>query len=78
MRTVASNHAPRPSHAARTMTTAAAGCVVVEVSPSGVKAAKAAAMRVLGYAATTHEGLILDADVVFADMAGLPALTASN
>jgi HAD superfamily hydrolase (TIGR01509 family) len=65
-------------HAARTMTTAAAGCVVVEDSPSGVLAAKAAGMRVLGYAASTPKGLLRDADVVFADMADLPALIASS
>ena len=65
-------------HAAHSMTTAAAGCVVVEDSPSGVQAAKAAGMRVLGYAATTPKDWLHDADVVFADMADLPALIASS
>ena len=60
------------------MTTAAAGCVVVEDSPSGVQAAKAAGMRVPGYAATTPKNWLHDADVVFADMADLPALIASS
>ena len=64
--------------AARSMTTAAAGCVVVEDSPSGVQAAKAAGMRVLGYAATTPKDWLHHADLVFADMANLPALIASS
>lgn len=38
-------------HAASTMGVAAAECVVIEDSPSGVRAASAAAMRVFGYAA---------------------------
>jgi beta-phosphoglucomutase-like phosphatase (HAD superfamily) len=65
-------------HAARTMTTAAARCVVVENSPSGVQAAKTAGMRVLGYAATTPKDRLHHADVVFADMADLPALITSS
>jgi HAD superfamily hydrolase (TIGR01509 family) len=63
-------------HAARTMSTAAARCVVVEDSPSGIQAAKAAGMRVLGYAATTPKDWLHDADVVFSDMAELPTLVA--
>jgi len=63
-------------HAARSMTTAAAGCVVVEDSPSGIQAAKAAGMRVLGYAATTPADWLRHADVVFADMADLTTLIA--
>ena len=65
-------------YSARSMTTAAAGCVVVENSPSGVQAAKAAGMRVLGYAATTPKDWLHHADLVFADMANLPALIASS
>jgi HAD superfamily hydrolase (TIGR01509 family) len=64
-------------YAARSMTTAAAGCVVVEDNPSGVQAAKAAGMRVLGYASTTPKEWLHHADVVFTDMADLPALIAS-
>jgi beta-phosphoglucomutase-like phosphatase (HAD superfamily) len=52
--------------------------VVVEDSPSGVQAAKAAGMRVLGYAATTPKDWLHHADLVFADMANLPALIASS
>jgi len=63
-------------YAARSMATAAAGCVVVEDSPSGVRAAKAAGMGVLGYAATTPKDWLHQADVIFADMADLPALIA--
>jgi HAD superfamily hydrolase (TIGR01509 family) len=68
-------------HAARTMTTAPARCVVVEDSPSGVQAAKTAGMRVLGYAAATPKDWLHHADVVFADMTDmtdLPALIASS
>jgi HAD superfamily hydrolase (TIGR01509 family) len=65
-------------HAARSMTTAVAGWVVVEDSPSGVRAAKAAGMHVLGYAAATPKDWLHQADVVFAVMADLPALIASS
>ncbi len=43
-------------------------CVVVEDSPAGVEAGRAAGMRVLGF------GEELDADVVFTDMTELPHL----
>ena len=42
-------------HAARTMGAEPAACVVVEDTPSGVAAAVAADMRVLGYAADSDE-----------------------
>ncbi len=42
-------------HAARTMGAEPAACVVVEDTPSGVTAAVAAGMRVLGYAADSDE-----------------------
>ncbi len=42
-------------HAARTMGAEPASCVVVEDSPSGVIAAVAAGMRVLGYTADSDE-----------------------
>ena len=51
---------------------APADCVVVEDSPPGVEAARAAGMRVLGF------GEELDADIVFTDMADLPHLLVSD
>ncbi len=44
-------------------------CVVVEDSPFGVTAARAAGMRVLGYAATTPPDELAEADAVFTAMA---------
>ena len=55
-------------HAAARMGFEPADCVVVEDSPAGVAAGRAAGMRVLGF------GEELDADIVFADMAELPEL----
>jgi beta-phosphoglucomutase-like phosphatase (HAD superfamily) len=60
--------------AAREMGIADHRCVVVEDSPAGVTAAKAAGMRALGFAATTPAGSLSDADAVFTTMAELPAL----
>jgi HAD superfamily hydrolase (TIGR01509 family) len=48
--------------------------VVVEDSPLGVQAARAAGMAVLGYAAATPAEDLASADHVFKDMAELPAL----
>jgi HAD superfamily hydrolase (TIGR01509 family) len=45
-------------HAARTMAAEPAACVVVEDTPSGVAAAVAASMRVLGYAADSDEAAL--------------------
>lgn len=52
----------------------ASGCVVVEDSPSGVAAGKAAGMTVLGYAGLTPAGRLGDADAVFTRMDELPGL----
>ncbi len=46
-------------------------CVVVEDSPSGVEAAVAAGMQVIGFAGLTPRELLRDADVLIDDMAQL-------
>ena len=62
-------------HAAETMGFAAADCAVVEDSPVGVEAARAAGMRVLGYAGRTDPAALAPyADEIFADMADLPRI----
>ena len=62
-------------HAARTMGASPARCVVVEDSASGVRAAAAAQMRVLGYVADSEEAALLAAGAeVFAAMTALPGL----
>jgi HAD superfamily hydrolase (TIGR01509 family) len=72
---------PKPApdlflHAARTLGTDPAACIVVEDTPTGIRAARAAGMRALGYAAMTPPQRLLDAGAhaVFADMQDLPAL----
>jgi HAD superfamily hydrolase (TIGR01509 family) len=52
-------------------------CVVVEDSPAGVAAARAAGMTVLGFARLTPAGRLAGADAVFDDMASLPGLLAT-
>ncbi|GAB3411678.1 HAD family hydrolase [Flindersiella endophytica] len=48
-------------------------CVVVEDSPYGVQAAKAAGMTVIGYAAMTPAERLIEADTLITTMADLPA-----
>jgi HAD superfamily hydrolase (TIGR01509 family) len=48
-------------------------CVVVEDSPYGVQAAKAAGMTVIGYAAMTPAERLIDADTLITTMVDLPA-----
>lgn len=73
------NPKPAPDlflHAARMLGAEPARCVVVEDSPTGVQAARAAGMRVLGHAGLTPAQRLLDAGAhaVFDDMRRLPKL----
>jgi HAD superfamily hydrolase (TIGR01509 family) len=62
-------------HAAGMMGVAPAGCAVIEDSPFGVQAARAAGMRSFGYAGGIMSAKRLrDADVVFDDMRQIPSL----
>jgi HAD superfamily hydrolase (TIGR01509 family) len=62
-------------HAAAHLGIEPSACVVVEDSAAGVAAARAAGMRVLGYAGTvTPAERLADATVVFDDMRRLPDL----
>jgi HAD superfamily hydrolase (TIGR01509 family) len=71
---------PKPApdlfvHAAERSGFTAAQSIVIEDSPSGVRAAVAAGMRVLGYAADADpQSLAAAGAEVFRDMAELPAL----
>ena len=63
-------------HAATSCGVAPADCVVIEDSPAGVEAGKAAGMVVLGFAHRTPSHRLGAADAVFADMVDLPDLVA--
>lgn len=64
-------------HAAEALGFAPADCVVIEDSPYGIEAARAAGMAVIGYAGGVIPAERLnDADVLIADMALLPATVA--
>ncbi len=60
--------------AASTMEVPASRCVVVEDSPNGVAAARAAGMTVLGFVARTPAQRLSGADATFAAMEELPVL----
>lgn len=70
---------PKPApdlflHAAAEMGAGPEGCTVVEDSPFGVAAAKAAGMRCFGFTALTPAERLSEADAVFNAMGELPAL----
>jgi HAD superfamily hydrolase (TIGR01509 family) len=61
-------------HAAATMGVDPARCAVIEDSPLGVAAARAAGMTVYGYCAMTPPDRLVDADALFKHMTDLPEL----
>jgi HAD superfamily hydrolase (TIGR01509 family) len=71
---------PKPApdlflHAAKSLKTAPADCIVIEDSSTGAQAARAAGMRCMGYAPHGNAAALSDAGaIIFSDMKDLPAL----
>jgi HAD superfamily hydrolase (TIGR01509 family) len=65
-------------HAASCMSTSPERCIVVEDSPFGIAAAKAAGMVALGFSAATPAARLDGADAVFTAMEDLPRLLADT
>ena len=65
-------------HAAASLAAPAELCVVVEDSPAGVEAARAAGMRVIGYCGLTPAGLLGEADALVTRMTDLPGAIAAR
>lgn len=70
---------PKPApdiylHAAAALGADPSACVVIEDSPTGARAARAAGMRCLGYAPEDNAPLAAEGAVLFSDMKNLPAL----
>lgn len=61
-------------HAASRMSTPPERCIVIEDSPFGIAAAKAAGMSALGFAAATPDVRLDGADALFTAMEDLPGL----
>ena len=59
-------------HAASVMGASPTSCVVIEDSPNGVTAARAAGMRVIGFSALTPADRLAEADVLISRMESLP------
>lgn len=64
-------------HAATVISEPPRHCVVVEDSPAGVEAARAAGMRVIGCCALSPAALLSEADALGTTMTGLPAAIAA-
>lgn len=64
-------------HAAASLGAPSELCVVVEDSPAGVEAARAAGMRVIGYCALTPAELLGEADALVTRMTDLPVVIAA-
>lgn len=70
---------PKPApdlylHAAAALNTDPAACMVIEDSPTGARAARAAGMRCMGYAPDGNAELAAEGAILFSDMKHLPRL----